>query len=170
MLNLTSLCVVTACSADLENGQSWNLELPRRERFVLSFLPVSNDRESNLSSAAFQVLPVMVPLVNEWEFTFSLSSFFLGIFCLFSKLSTLISQESWVPLVNQKGRTWGYPRLVLTLMEEGEIEEVDAVDFSVAWKELGHYRHPLSVLCKGKSFSISCHHINPKFFKPIPVF
>lgn len=65
MLNLASLCVVAACSADLEYGQSWNLGLPRGERFVLSLLPVSKDRESNLSSAVFQVLPVMVSLVNE---------------------------------------------------------------------------------------------------------
>lgn len=64
VLHLTSLCVVTACSADLENGQSWNLGLPRGERFVLSLLPVSNDRESNLSSAVFQVLPGKVSLVN----------------------------------------------------------------------------------------------------------
>lgn len=36
------------------------------------------------------------------------------------------------------------------------------MDFSVMWKELGGYRLSLSVLSKGKSFSISCHHINPK--------
>lgn len=36
MLNLTSLCVVTACSADLENGQGWNLGLPRGESNVMS--------------------------------------------------------------------------------------------------------------------------------------
>lgn len=29
------------------------------------------------------------------------------------------------------------------------------------WKELGHYRLPLSVPCEGKSL-ISCHHMNPK--------
>lgn len=36
------------------------------------------------------------------------------------------------------------------------------MDFSLAWKELGHYRLPLSVTCEGKSFSVSCHQINPK--------
>jgi len=54
--------------------------------------------------------------------------------------------------------------LVFTLREEGEEEEeeVDAVDFSVAWKETGHYKLPLSVLCEGKSFSVRCRQINSK--------
>lgn len=74
MLSLTSLCVVTACSADLENGQRWNLGLPRGERFVPSFLPVSYDREANLSSAVFWVLPVM----DHWSMTENFPFLFLS--------------------------------------------------------------------------------------------
>lgn len=81
MLNLTSLCVVTACSADLENGQSWNLGVPRGERFVPSLLPISNDRESNLSSAVFQVLPVMVSLVSADNFP---SALLFSVFSVYS--------------------------------------------------------------------------------------
>lgn len=38
MLNVTSSCVVTACSAGIDNGKSCNLEHPRGGRRRVNFL------------------------------------------------------------------------------------------------------------------------------------